>query len=199
MKTNKLTHLLAIGLVLAFVATGCKKKIPQTTPIEGYRTTTVPEPGPALPQGGTANPVAPVDTTLTGGNPLPDLGDIEKNFNLDRATLAVHTVHFDLDSATVKASERSNVEAVAAYMKGVAPNIALLIEGHCDERGTEEYNRSLGERRALALREALISAGADGKRITTKSYGKDRKIDTGENEAAHARNRRGEFVVLTPK
>ena len=113
--------------------------------------------------------------------------------------LAADTVHFDYDSASVRSSERSKVEAVASFMKGAAPNVALLIEGHCDERGTEEYNRSLGERRALALREALISSGADGNRITTKSYGKDRKIDLGNSEASHAKNRRGEFVVLTPK
>jgi len=57
----------------------------------------------------------------------------------------------------------------------------------------------LGERRALALREALIAGGADGQKIVTRSYGKDRKVDTGNSEAAHAKNRRGEFVVLRPK
>jgi len=195
MKTNKLTHLMAIGLALTLVATGCKHRTPPTTIIPGYPTPRVGDGGSGLPPAGTA----PVDPTLTGGVPLPNLGEIEKNFNLNRTELAAHTVHFELDSAAVKASERANVEAVAAFMKSAPPNNALLIEGHCDERGTEEYNRSLGERRALALREALIRSGADGNRITTKSYGKDRKIDTGNSEAAHAKNRRGEFVVLTPK
>ena len=88
-------------------------------------------------------------------------------------------------------------QAVADYLKG-APGDALLVEGHCDERGTEEYNRALGERRALALREALISGGADGQKIVTRSYGKDRKVDTGNSDAAHAKNRRGEFILLDP-
>ena len=117
----------------------------------------------------------------------------------NREALRDHTVHFDYDSIAIKSSERSHVEAVAAFMKSAPPNVALLVEGHCDERGTEEYNRALGERRALALREALISSGADAGKIVTRSYGKDRKVDTGNSPAAHAKNRRGEFVVLTPK
>jgi len=90
------------------------------------------------------------------------------------------------------------VQAVADYMKSAAGK-SLLVEGHCDERGTDEYNRALGERRALSVREALIQLGADGSRITTRTYGKDKKIALGNDEASHAKNRRGEFVVLTPK
>jgi peptidoglycan-associated lipoprotein len=77
--------------------------------------------------------------------------------------------------------------------------VALLVEGHCDERGTEEYNRSLGERRALALREALASQGVSPMRVTTRSFGEDRPAVPGNNESAYRQNRRGEFVVLTPK
>jgi peptidoglycan-associated lipoprotein len=75
----------------------------------------------------------------------------------------------------------------------------LLIEGHCDERGTEEYNRALGERRALALREALAKAGVSPDRIRTISYGKDRPVNPGHDESAWAQNRRGEFILLHPK
>src|SRR5205814_9623838 len=74
----------------------------------------------------------------------------------------------------------------------------LGIEGHCDERGTEEYNRSLGERRALAVREALMRAGVDSNIIDTISYGEDRPVDPGHNEAAWSKNRRGEFIVIEP-
>ncbi len=79
------------------------------------------------------------------------------------------------------------------------PNAKLLIEGHCDERGTEEYNRSLGERRALALREALAKDGVDAGRIRTISYGKDQPEDAGHDEAAWNKNRRGVFVLCHPK
>ena len=75
----------------------------------------------------------------------------------------------------------------------------LLIEGNCDERGTEEYNRALGERRALAAREALAKLGIDPMRIRTISYGKDKPADPGHDEAAWAKNRRDDFVLLHPK
>jgi peptidoglycan-associated lipoprotein len=78
------------------------------------------------------------------------------------------------------------------------PSNALRIEGNCDERGTDEYNRSLGDRRALAAREELIALGVDGGKILTKTLGKDNPADTGHTEAAHAKNRRDEFIVLTP-
>ena len=198
MKSTKLTYLLAIVMAMSFAATGCKKK--PTTPLTvlpdgriGQRTDPDPR---TLPGGDPVKPDAPVDST--GGHPLPT--DINPDaMNNERAALAAHTVHFDYDSIAIRSGERANVEAVASFMKGAAPNVALLVEGHCDERGTEEYNRALGERRALALRDALISSGADANRIVTRSYGKDRKISTGNDAASHAKNRRGEFVVLTPK
>jgi peptidoglycan-associated lipoprotein len=79
------------------------------------------------------------------------------------------------------------------------PNTKLLVEGNCDERGTEEYNRALGERRALAAREALAKLGVDPKRIRTESFGKDKPADTGHDEAAWQKNRRDDFVLLHPK
>ena len=87
---------------------------------------------------------------------------------------------------------------LADYLKG-APTDALLVEGHCDERGTEEYNRSLGERRALALREYLINSGIASDRIITRSYGEDRPAVQGHDETAWSKNRRGEFILLKPK
>ena len=197
MKSTKLTYLLAIVMAMSFAATGCKHKPTPLTPLPPGITGGPKDPNlTPFPGGDTVKPDAPVDST--GGRPLPT--DINPDaMNNDRAALAAHTVHFDYDSIAIRSSERSHVEAVASFMKGAAPNVALLVEGHCDERGTEEYNRALGERRALALREALISSGADANRIVTRSYGKDRKISTGNDAASHAKNRRGEFVVLTPK
>src|SRR5262245_60060606 len=118
--------------------------------------------------------------------------------NQDRAALAAHTVYFDFDSSVVRGSETSKVDAVAAALK--ADNAAkLLVEGHCDERGTEEYNRSLGERRALALRENLAMLGIDPMRVKTLSYGEDKAADPGHDESAWKQNRRAEFVLLHPK
>jgi peptidoglycan-associated lipoprotein len=106
-------------------------------------------------------------------------------------------VYFDYDKSTIKSGEISKVEHVAKTIKGMAGK-ALRIEGHCDERGTEEYNRSLGERRALAVREALVRAGVEANQIDTISYGEDRPADPGHNEAAWSKNRRGEFIVIVP-
>jgi peptidoglycan-associated lipoprotein len=104
-------------------------------------------------------------------------------------------VLFDYDSARIRPSEDSKLEAVAAYLK--ANPGKLVIEGHCDERGTAEYNRALGERRALAARDALVKLGVDASRMSTISYGKDRPVDPGHDETAWAKNRRCEFVVVS--
>jgi peptidoglycan-associated lipoprotein len=195
MKSTKLTYLLVCALAMTMAATGCKKKPVRVTNLPGQQTGAPRDSGPTgLDTGGRLA----TDPSALGGGSLPDdLNDLSR-FNQDRATLAVNTVHFDFDSATVKASEKANVEAVATYMKSTA-GVALLIEGHCDERGTEEYNRSLGERRALALREALVNSGADASRITTRSFGEDKPVAMGHDESAWRQNRRGEFVVLHPK
>ena len=118
--------------------------------------------------------------------------------NQDRAALAAHTIHFSFDSAVIKKAEQANIEAVAAALNS-NPSSKLLIEGNCDERGTEEYNRALGERRALAAREALVKAGISADRIRTLSYGKDKPVDPANNEAAWSKNRRDDFVLLLPK
>jgi peptidoglycan-associated lipoprotein len=94
----------------------------------------------------------------------------------------------------IKSDEKAKVAAVADYIKA-HPMDALEIEGHCDARGTEEYNRSLGERRALALREELIRLGVEASRVDTVSYGEDKPADLGHDEAAYRKNRRGEFVL----
>jgi peptidoglycan-associated lipoprotein len=195
MKSAKVLNLFVTAMVLSIAVVGCKKNPYGVTPLPGQRTG---KPGGDLPGGiATTTPIAPTtqpngDGTIPSANP----GDIV-GWPEDRATLSAQTVHFDFDSATVKSSEKSKIEAVADYIKK-NPGNALKIEGHCDERGTEEYNRSLGERRALALREYLANLGCNPDRIHTVSFGKDRPADPGHDEAAWAKNRRGEFIVLTP-
>jgi peptidoglycan-associated lipoprotein len=117
----------------------------------------------------------------------------------DREAFKNQTVYFEYDHANVKAAEASKIDQVAAEFKTKGADFDLLIEGHCDERGTEEYNRSLGERRALAVRELLIRSGVDAGHVFTRSFGKDQPASTGHDEAAHSKNRRGEFVLVLPK
>ena len=115
----------------------------------------------------------------------------------DREKFATDTVYFDFDKSNVKPQYNANIARVADYLKANTSN-SLLIEGHCDDRGTEEYNLALGERRALSVRDKLMSAGVSGDRITTISYGKEKPAMVGNNEEAYSKNRRGVFVLLTP-
>jgi peptidoglycan-associated lipoprotein len=143
----------------------------------------------------TATPMSPPYETGRIGT-TTNWGEIT-NMNINREKLAAYTVHFKFDSAVVEDNEQANVANVAETLKADA-NAKLLIEGHCDERGTGEYNRSLGERRALALREALAKIGVEAARIRTISYGKDRPVNPGHDESAWAKNRRGQFDWCTP-
>lgn len=117
----------------------------------------------------------------------------------DRSAFANETVYFDYDQANVKADEASKLDQVAGAFRAKGAGFDLLIEGHCDERGTEEYNRSLGERRALAIRELLMRAGVDGRHVFTRSFGKDKPASVGHDDQSWSRNRRGEFVLVLPK
>jgi peptidoglycan-associated lipoprotein len=190
MKVIKFSTLITLALVLTVAFTGCRKRPEGVTTLPGYGKTGVAEtpPGPPI------NPEIKSDEM----NPTP-LADPElrKNWPRDREMFRLDTVHFDFDSSVVRNSEKSKVAAVADYLKANTKD-AVEIEGHCDERGTEEYNRSLGERRALALREELVRLGIDPMKIDTTSYGKDRPADTGHTESAWKQNRRGEFLLETP-
>jgi peptidoglycan-associated lipoprotein len=184
MKTMKLIHLLAFALAITLVTTGCKHKPVGVTPIPRGGEGMVGEPGPG-------------DTLKVGGGQTTSLGEFE-GMAMDRDALAAYTIHFAYDSAAIRHSERSSLQAVATALKG-DPSTKLLIEGNCDERGTEEYNRSLGERRALAAREALAKLGVDPMRVVTRSFGKDKPVDPGHDESAWSKNRRDDFVLLHPK
>ncbi|NBP25854.1 MAG: OmpA family protein, partial [Proteobacteria bacterium] len=115
----------------------------------------------------------------------------------NREQFKANTVYFDYDKSAVKAEGKANIQAVASYLKAHSDN-KVAIEGHCDERGTEEYNRALGERRALSARDALIASGIGADRVVTRSFGEDKPAELGHDEAAWGKNRRGEFILLTP-
>ncbi len=178
MNTRLLTKIsvLSLAVVLSAGMVGCKKK-PHVTP----------GPGP----GEGAGPVAVAPTDTTGVMPPRSGNPTERN---QPPRLAADTVHFAFDSSVVNPGERPKLDDMAAYMRENPSNI-ITIEGHCDERGTAEYNRSLGERRAQACREYLTSAGVDGNKLQTISYGKEKPVDLGHGEEAWAKNRRAEFII----
>ncbi len=111
-----------------------------------------------------------------------------------RPELALDDVYFAFDSFKIESNQVSALENNAKWIKD-NPGVVVTIEGHCDERGTVEYNLALGERRADAARDYLVALGVDASRLKTISYGKSKPVDEGHNEAAWAKNRRAHFVV----
>jgi peptidoglycan-associated lipoprotein len=195
MKATKFVNLMAIGLALAFVSTGCKHR-----PVG---VTAIPNPYPGrVPDLGSTGPVTGGEST-TGGTGVSGTGiaanppGSHTGWPRDESALAADTVYFAYDSSVIKSGEKSKISAVADYLKS-NPSAAVEVDGHCDERGTEEYNRSLGERRALAIREDLVALGIEPGRVDTISFGKDKTLVEGHTEAAWSKNRCGIFVVLTP-
>lgn len=160
-------------LACAMCITGCSKwrsaKKPGDTGI-----------GPIGPEG---------EITGIGLPPHGGVGTILSNVKFD-------TVLFDYDSAQINEAERGKIEAVADYLKKNS-QVGAIVEGHCDERGSAEYNMALGERRALAVRAYLVGLKIDGDLIQTKSYGKERPLNPGHDESAWRVNRRAEFVFFS--
>jgi peptidoglycan-associated lipoprotein len=195
MKTTKLARFTICTLTLAFAAAGCKTSSPSVTKLPQNNKDTTAQVQKLPP----AAPFNPGKDPQGTDEPIQiATRDAHAGWKETTSLFAANTVYFDYDSASVKNDEKSKMEAVAAHLKG-DPASAIRIEGHSDERGTEEYNRALADRRDLALREELIrNFGIGPDRIDTLSYGKDRPAVPGHDESAWKQNRRGQFVLLTP-
>ena len=107
---------------------------------------------------------------------------------------ALKEIYFDFDKSNVRPGDAKILDASATYLKA-NPNQLVLIEGHCDERGTIEYNLALGDRRAKATRDFLLAQGVAADRITLISYGNERPQCAGHNEECWSRNRRAHLIV----
>ena len=137
---------------------------------------------------------AGVDGDYITGTPLPERIEGANFLGANVARGEYPPIYFSYDSYDVSGAEQGKVDALAQAMKGW-PN-SIIIAGFTDSRGTDEYNRGLGERRAQAVRQALIAVGVDGSRIQTVSFGKEMPADPSESDAAHAKNRRAEIGVI---
>ena len=164
--------LLLAGLCTAIIATGCKPPPPPPPPTPQASDTTKPEvrPEPEKPK----PPEQP-----------PQLREEQ-----------LQTVYFDFDKYNLRPDAKSSLDANFALLQQYS-NVIIKIEGHCDERGTVEYNLSLGEKRANSVMNYLTGLGVAASRISVISYGKERPIDAGHNEGAWSRNRRAEFRVVS--
>lgn len=174
MKNGIIRTVFSVAMVamLALGSAGCKSK-------NGAN-------GAGLGEGEILDPLNP----LGSGYALAERGE----FGVPVSDVNFENVSFAYDSFTIADSERRKIEAVADYMVA-NPQTTVVIDGHCDERGSREYNLSLGEHRALAVRAYLISLGVAGDRIHTRSFGEEQPLDPGHNDAAWLANRRGEFTL----
>jgi peptidoglycan-associated lipoprotein len=126
-----------------------------------------------------------------GDIPLPDTEEV---VYIEAEPDVFENIHFEFDKYNIRPVDEMILEGIAGWLKE-HPEKRVLIEGNCDERGTNEYNMALGEQRALAARRFLVALGIEAARLSTISYGEERPLALGNNEEAWARNRRDHFVV----
>jgi len=177
MTRSRLLVVLTLGFAVAAVGlTGCssKKKVAPVTPAP-VATTTRPEP---------QRPAAP---SVTPSAPAQREDEVPRD-------LAFATVYFDYDQSSIRQDQQSALEQNAQLLNRYK-TVTVRLEGHCDERGTEEYNMALGQRRADAVQEYLTRYGITGTRISTVSYGEMRPAASGQMESSWSKNRRCEIII----
>jgi len=191
MKRTRLMTLTVATVLLATALAACAKKPapvvrPMPPPADGA--SAIPPEPPAPPR--------PVDEPIPVP-PEPDgirAGDLPDDLDSLNRLGVIKPVFFDLDSSDINADGQQVLQENADTMRK-NPRWQITIEGHCDERGTAEYNLALGERRALAARTYLVSLGIPAERVRTVSYGKEFPFEQGHDEAAWSKNRRAHFVI----
>jgi peptidoglycan-associated lipoprotein len=183
----RLKSLLCICLVLLMGAAACRKGQPPVA------RPAPPAPPPPSADTRPADPPAPMREPMP---PQPLSSDDVSGRSLDdlNRDSPLQPVFFEYDSSDVNDASRAILQANAAVLKKYATWV-ITIEGHCDERGTAEYNLALGERRAVAARTYLLSLGVDASRLRTVSYGSEFPFDPAHQESAWSRNRRAHFVI----
>jgi len=169
-------NVMALGLVCLLLGAGCAKQ-------------PVAESMPAADQSGTTaqtDPIAVIQETAASEQP-----DVVEATPL---VVELETIHFAFDRHSLTAESRE-ILAQNALLLQTNPGLKVTIEGHCDERGSDEYNLALGERRATAARDYLVSLGVASDRVTSVSYGEEQPLDPSGSESAWAKNRRAAFQV----
>jgi peptidoglycan-associated lipoprotein len=185
--------LLVLVAVLMLAAGGCHKKVPP-----------VARPVPPPPPPATAVPASPVkppappepvtEPTVVAPSPIKEASMSSRSLDDLNKDSPLKPVFFEYDSAEISSDGQKRLDGNADLLKKY-PTWIVTVEGHCDERGTAEYNLALGERRAVAARTYLVSLGIAADRLRTVSYGKEFPFDPGHSEDAWAKNRRDHFVI----
>jgi peptidoglycan-associated lipoprotein len=175
----KIMQVLKVALVILFVVSG----------VIGCAKTPPPSQDPQVGQ---------ADMSQQGDVKGADSGDSSSSTEKGpshQAMAGMETIYFAFDQFTLSAEARNALADNAKYLKANS-GVQVVIEGHCDERGSDEYNLALGESRALAAKEYLVSLGVSAKRLSVISYGEEKPAVKGSTEAAWAKNRRAEFKAV---
>jgi peptidoglycan-associated lipoprotein len=182
MKNTLKVQWVALPLLCALLTFGCAK---------------TPAPAPVTTPENPTETVMPGDS-VTGirGTGMSEAAVGEQPMNQNEMQVeGLERVHFDFDQFTLSPEARDTLAKNAAYLQA-NPDLKVRIEGHCDERGSDEYNLALGERRAKAAKDYLVSLGVAENRLDIISYGEEMPLDPGHNEEAWAKNRRDEFKAV---
>ena len=200
MKCSTMMAIICCG-ALALAVTGCKYDDPTNADDLAGTQDVITEGSDA---DGSKNAASDIDTANDPNADEAKLSDVtglpfDQDPNYVRCTdVDFAPVYFGFDASQLAPSELAKIEAVANHLRE-KPNRVVIVEGNCDERGSNEYNLSLGENRAISIRDYLVSLGIDAQRIQAKSYGEEKPAVAGHDESAWAKNRRGEFAVFQHK
>ncbi len=183
-KNNWLVIFLVLVIPAMMFSVSCAKKVVETAPAE------------------TAQPAeTPPETDTSADDEAAQKARLEQErLAAEEAArqammaFSEEDIHFEFDSSALMPAAQDILVRKADYMRA-NPNITVTVEGHCDERGTDAYNMALGERRAQSAKEFLTNLGISANRLGTISYGEERPVDPGQNEAAWAKNRRAHLVI----
>lgn len=187
-----LWSLVAFGIAVGAVVAGCGQR---QAPLEDPAPPAATAPPVAAPTSPSPSPddAVPVLSEVLSG-PIADDGILSRSLDELNRDSPLSPVFFGVDSSELDDVGRSVVAANAETLR-MYPTWTVTIEGHCDERGTAEYNLALGERRAVAAKTYLVSLGIAADRVQTVSYGKEYPFDAGHDDRAWGQNRRGHFVI----
>ena len=184
-----MTKLLAIPVILALALVGCAKQPSTTTGASA------PSPGGAVGMTVSSGGMDPAGSVAGGGSGrMGGSGSTRPALEGFRPAADLADVHFDFDKAEVREADIAKLDANAGWLKSNADHL-VVIEGHCDERGTTEYNTALGDRRAKATKNYLVSRGVPASRIAVISYGEERPACSQHADECWAQNRRAHFLV----
>jgi len=173
-----------MGIIFSLIAAGCAKRVDTAT-----QTVSPPEERVA------PTPTPPVEEPKKEERPAFKETEVAPpEASKPSSSALLEDIHFDYDKSVIRPDAKAVLEKHAKWLQS-NPRVKNQIEGHCDERGTSEYNLALGERRAQAAKRFLVVMGIDAKRLSTISYGKERPLCAEHEESCYVKNRRAHFVV----